>query len=337
MALKLSKKLKSLVAVLKAHLIGAGTPLSVTIAVVGRCNYRCAYCKIWQQKKEQMSTEQVLKLIDELARMGTQRIGITQDEPLLHKDIGKIIDFCKERGIFVTLGTNGSLLEEKIDELKNIDVIILSFDGPAEVHDRHRIPGAYDNVIKAMKIASEHGIEIWTTTVLTKHNLHCVDYILDKADEFKFRAAFQLLYHSPQVAGRTESLLPPAEEYRKAIQKLIDEKKRGRPIINSYTLLRFLYDWPFYSNPFYDEGVPHKRRLKCWSGELFFHIESNGEVYPCTQLTGKPLNWLKVGLKKAIENAKDNRCAYCCLGADYIEYNLLFSLHPEPIWNVRGM
>jgi MoaA/NifB/PqqE/SkfB family radical SAM enzyme len=337
MALKLSKKLSSLKATLKAHFFGMPTPLSVTIAVVGRCNYRCAYCKIWQQKKARMTTGQLLELIDQLSKMGTQRIGITQDEPLLHKDIGKIIDFCKERDIFVTLGTNGSLLEERIDQLKNLDVVIFSFDGPPEVHDRHRIPGAYDNVVNAMKVASARGIEIWTTTVLTKYNLDCIDYILEKAEELKFKAAFQLLYHSPQVAGSTESLLPPAQGYRRAIETLMEKKREGSPIINSFTLLKYLRDWPDYEHPFYDEAKVHKRKLKCWSGELFFHIESNGDVYPCTQLIGKPANWLDVGLKKAMDSAKENRCPSCCLGADYIEYNLLFSLHPEPIWNVRRM
>lgn len=327
-------KFKSISAVANALLFGKDTPLSVTISVVGKCNYRCAYCQIWQQKKERMTTVQILRLIDELAALGTQRIGITQDEPLLHEDIGTIVNYCKNKKLFVTLGTNGSLIENKIDEVKNVDVLILSLDGPRNVHDKNRMPGAYDEAIKAIEIARRHGITVWTTTVLTKHNLQCIDFILDKADEFKFKSAFHLLYHSPQIAGNTACLLPSAEDYKKILKKLISEKTHGKPIINSYSLLNYLYDWNDYSNPFNETGDIIRRNLKCRSGQLFLHIESNGDVYPCTQLIGRPLNYLEVGLKKAVENVKENRCRLCCLGGDYIEYNLLCALNPEALWNV---
>ena len=333
--MNIRKKISALKAVTKARLLGISTPLSVTMSIVGTCNYRCAYCEIWKKGKKPMATEKILRLIDELAKMGTQRIGLTQDEPLLHDDIGKVIDCCKEKDIFVTMGTNGSLIEERINEIKNLDVLILSLDGPPEIHDKHRIPGAHANVIRAIKVAHEHGIAVWINTVLTKFNLGHMEYIFKKAVEFNFKASFQLLYHSLQVAGNTENMLPPPEDYRMTIKRLIAAKKQGAPIINSYSLLDHLYNWPNYKNPFFDPSGGHRKKIKCYGGRLFLNIESNGDTFPCSQLIGNPLNCLEGNLKEAIQRAALNCCPYCCLGADYIEYNLLFSMNPESIWNAR--
>ena len=331
----LRKGVAVLKAIAKARRVDAFIPLSVTMSITGQCNYRCAYCRLWTQEKERMPTQDILRLIDELKGLGMQRIGFTQDEPLLHDEIGRIIDFCRERDLFVTLGTNGSLVEKKIRELKNLGVLILSLDGPPDVHDRHRVPGAHAHVLKAIESAQSQGIEVWTTTVLTRYNVGCVDYILDSADRLHFKAGFQLLYHAPPISGDTQALLPSAQAYRSALKRIAEGKREGRPVINSYALLQYLSEWPDYSQPFSGEGLEQKRRLRCWAGRLFIHVESNGDLFPCSQLVGRPSNWMEKGLREAGRNASRSTCRYCCLGADYAEYNLLFSLHPEAIWNVR--
>jgi MoaA/NifB/PqqE/SkfB family radical SAM enzyme len=331
--LRIRYKLASLKAVAAAHILGKNTPLTATISLTGQCNYQCAYCRLWQQKKDQMSTKQILSLITGLTRMGTQRVGFTQDEPLLHRDIGEIIGFCKDKGLFVTLGTNGSLVKERINQLRGIDVMNLSLDGPPEIHDHQRVPGAHRNVMHAIRTAREKEIQVWTTTVLTKHNLASLDYILETAGEMDFKTAFQVLYHSPDVAGDTSHLLPSARDYQNALRRIIEKKRRGAPIINSYGMLNFLYHWPEYRDVFFDPEKDHKQRLRCWAGRLFLHVECNGEVYPCSQLLGNPLAFPNASLESTCENARSDACTYCCLGADYIEYNLLFALRPGAIWN----
>jgi MoaA/NifB/PqqE/SkfB family radical SAM enzyme len=331
----LRKGVAVLKAIAKARMVDAFIPLSVTMSLTGQCNYRCVYCRLWTQKKDRMPTRDILRLIDELKGLGMQRIGFTQDEPLLHDEIGRIIDFCRERDLFVTLGTNGSLVEKRIRELKNLGVLILSLDGPPEIHDRHRVNGAHSHVLRAIESAKSQGIEVWTTTVLTKYNVGCVDYILDSADRLRFKAAFQILYHSPSISGDILGLFPRAQAYRSALKRIAERKREGRPVINSHALLQFLSEWPDYSRPFSGEGLEQKRRLRCWAGRLFIHVESNGDLFPCSQLVGQPSGWIEKGLPEAVKNASKSACRYCCLGADYIEYNLLFSLHPEAIWNAR--
>jgi len=333
--MKLRKKISFVRAIMKSRLFHGHSPLSVTISITGRCNYSCAYCRLWENKSHPMPTEALFKLIEYLVSSGTQRIGFTQDEPLLHDDLGKILAFCKRLGLFVTLGTNGALLEKRINDLKNLDILILSLDGPQRIHDQHRVPGAHSKVIDAIKLARNRNIEVWTTTVITRYNLDCIEYILDRAENLNFKTSFQLLHHSPVIAGVTKNMLPSSSEYKKSIKTIIKAKKQGRPIVNSLTLLNFLHDWPDYKDIFHNPESKGGKKLRCHGGSLFCHIESNGDLFPCSQLIGKPLNCLDHGIKTAMDNASQNACRFSCLGTDYTEYNLLFSINPGALWNAR--
>ncbi|MCD6412115.1 radical SAM protein [bacterium] len=50
--------------------------------------------------------------------LGTKRIQFTGGEPLLRKDIGKIIDYCKKLGILTTVSASGVKVKEKIKKIK---------------------------------------------------------------------------------------------------------------------------------------------------------------------------------------------------------------------------
>lgn len=320
-------------AVLSARTLRTHTPLSVTMSVSGRCNYQCAYCRLWSKPNKSMSFSQVTLLIRQLAEMGMQRIGFTQDEPLIRKDIGEIIDCCKRLGLFVTLGSNGALVADRITSLHNLDLLILSLDGPQSVHDELRVRGAFNNVITALQTARRYGKKVWITSVLSRFNLECVSWLLETARRNGTRIAFQLLYHAPQITGSNEDLLPPAEKYRTAIQKIREAKRMGAPVINSYSQLEFLEKWPDYRNPFFDPQQHHRRFLRCWGGRLFLHVEPNGDIFPCSQRVGQPMALGPENLRSVVSHAARQACRYCCLGADYVEYNLLMGLDPKAIWN----
>jgi len=320
-------------AILAARFRGRHVPLSVTMAVAGRCNYRCAYCSLWTEPVTPLPTDELLGLIDGLARAGMQRIGFSQDEPLLRKDIGCIIDHCKQRGLYVTLGSNGALVPARLAEIRELDVLVLSLDGPREIHDRHREPGAYDRVMDALAAARAAGLTVWITTVLTRFNFRHIPWLLETAARHEVRIAFQLLYHLDHEAGGHPELLPDATDYRAALETVRRARKRGAPVINSPAQIDFLKRWPDYGNPFAEVQSGEPPRLRCWGGRLFLHLEPNGDVYPCSQLVGRPLNALTHGLAPAMTNAAGHVCSSCCLGADYVEYNLLFGLHPGCLWN----
>jgi len=112
------------------------------ISVTDRCNYRCSYCMpsevfnnnySYIAQNKILSYEEIIHLCSILKKIGLTKIRITGGEPLLRKNIDKLIHKLKtESGINnVSMTTNGSLLTDtKLKQLKasGLDSITLSLD-----------------------------------------------------------------------------------------------------------------------------------------------------------------------------------------------------------------
>lgn len=81
-------------------------------------------------------------------------IIFTGGEPFLHPEIFKMINIAKEKGFFVLLVSNGTLLRDRAEEIvhSGLDVLIISLDGTGEVHDiiRGKV-GLFETVIEGLK------------------------------------------------------------------------------------------------------------------------------------------------------------------------------------------
>ncbi|HHV11848.1 MAG TPA: GTP 3',8-cyclase MoaA [Clostridiales bacterium] len=98
------------------------------ISITDRCNLRCSYCMpdgIEKLEHESILTyEEILRICSCASEVGIRNIKITGGEPLVRKDAVKLISWIKAlpKIEHVTLTTNGVLLEQYIDELKEIPV-----------------------------------------------------------------------------------------------------------------------------------------------------------------------------------------------------------------------
>lgn len=107
------------------------------ISVTDRCNYRCLYCMPKNGVKpisheEILSYEEILRLVEIAAKIGISKVKITGGEPLVRRDVCNLIrNINKIKGIeSVTITTNGALLEDYVNELKEagISAINVSLD-----------------------------------------------------------------------------------------------------------------------------------------------------------------------------------------------------------------
>ncbi len=336
----LRNALKTASAILRLRLLGTRTPLSVILSVTNRCNFDCAYCPVRSHTMPEMSTGELLGLIDEMADAGTQRVGLMGGEPMMRDDIGEVIARCKRRGMFVTMGTNGSLLpaDDNLDPVRGVDALVFSIDGPS-AHDRYRHEGSYQLVLDAMKLARRNGIEVWNTAVLTDLSVGDIDILLDLSEEHGFATNFSPLMHSEVCADDRRHPSLDREGYIRAVDRLIEEKRRGRPIINSLSYLRYIREWPDLSETLHlgdtPKGAP---RLPCYASRLFCYVECNGDVYPCNTLIGRyqPPNALATGFRTAFESLGERPCT-ACYSFGYTELNLVFGLRYDAVLNALSL
>ena len=325
---------------INAHLRGRRTPICVYLNITSRCPNKCIYCNypnLEAKKNEEMTTAQILKLIDELAEAGTKRLQITGGEPMVRRDIGEVIDHAKKKKrIFTGISSSGIFIAERIKEIKNVNIIFLSLDGERDVHDSIRGKGSYDQVMRAIESMKDHNIRFWTTTVINRKNIDSVDDILGMAKSLGFTANFVLYYYvndydkdhlSPESV--INDLALSDDENREIIQSLIRKKKEGEPVGSSYNYFNYLLKWKDFGTVFSNEEI---NGVKCWAGHLYCHVDPKGTVYPCgvSYWRVKGYSAVELGFKKAFELSRTIPCK-SCIFACHLEHNLLFSLDTQTI------
>jgi Fe-coproporphyrin III synthase len=111
-----------------------------------QCNCRCVMCDIWKRKDgREFHAADLERHRESIRALGVKRVVLTGGEPLLNRQVEAICEFFRDLDVRVTLLTTGLLLQKKADIIGwGFDDIILSIDGPQEVHDRiRRVSGAF--------------------------------------------------------------------------------------------------------------------------------------------------------------------------------------------------
>jgi Fe-coproporphyrin III synthase len=114
--------------------------------VHNRCNCRCVMCDIWKRETNvELKTASLERHRASMQNLGVRNVVLTGGEPLLHSDLPAFCNFFREEGIRLTLLTTGLLLQKRAETVAEFfDDVIVSLDGPEEVHDAvRRIQGAF--------------------------------------------------------------------------------------------------------------------------------------------------------------------------------------------------
>lgn len=111
-----------------------------------RCNCRCVMCDIWKSSTEsEISEGELERHLSDFERLSVQWVVLSGGEPLMHSDLFRLCALLKKRRIRITLLSTGLLLERNASAIvESIDDIIVSLDGPPEIHDLiRRVKGAF--------------------------------------------------------------------------------------------------------------------------------------------------------------------------------------------------
>ncbi len=115
-----------------------GRPLrSLRLSVTDRCNLRCNYCMpqenyIWLPRQELLTFEEIVRLVDVFTSLGVEDVRLTGGEPLLRRDLQKLIRMLagNPRIHDLALTTNGVLFAEQAEALREAGLhrVTLSLD-----------------------------------------------------------------------------------------------------------------------------------------------------------------------------------------------------------------
>lgn len=168
-------------------------------------------------------------VVDDLADYQIPSLLLSGGEPLVHPRFFDLVEYASNRGLKLTISTNGTLLTperaKRLAASGNVTYVGISLDGIGEIHDRFRgKKGAFDAAVNGFRACEEARLKTGLRLTLTRHNASSIDEILDFVEEQNIRRV--CFYHLvPAGRGANLQVLQP-ELARQAVDTVLNRIAR---------------------------------------------------------------------------------------------------------------
>lgn len=252
----------------------------LSIELTLRCNLNCRHCycvlpSIHPDAQKELALDQWQDLFRQSAELGTFEITMTGGEPMLHPDFKEIWKFAKSSGFFITLFSNGTLIDDRMAaffrEWTPLTVSISLYGASEETY--RRVTGRTGMFAKAMRgiqKLADAGINLEIKGVFSKLNWGDYDavreIVLTYCDLFRWDA--ELMGTFPGCEKVPKSLRVGVGEY---VQKEYEDPERMA------FLKKDRCDWAPAEAA---EGIV----FRCGVARGTAHIDPYGFMHPCLPL-----------------------------------------------------
>lgn len=324
-------------------------PFNYTLSITNRCNSHCKTCRIYEQKKIDMSPDEWHLIFKGLGHT-PYWITLSGGEPFIRKDLEQLIYdmavICEPA--IINIPTNGLCIDtaQRVAEMvSNIQcqlVINVSVDhnDPQRNDFIRGIDGAYGKAINTfmeLKKIKAPNLTVGIHTVISRFNVDDFNGICDsmlnlEPDQY----ITEIAEERNELGTKGLGITPGLFEYTKSIDYLIDcmsnGKKNGLPEITDS------FRRQYYENvKRWLEGNDVK--LPCYAGRGVAHISSDGEVWACCikaasmgNLRGHNYSFQNVWYSKMAKRIRRDARKCVCPMANVAYTNLL--LNPASIVRV---
>jgi radical SAM protein with 4Fe4S-binding SPASM domain len=315
---------------------------AVSIEVTFRCNCRCQMCPLYGvqtnggkelidalERNRELTVDEFKKLFIDLKELKTESVEFTGGEAFLRKDILDITKLAKQSGFRVSFITNGGMITKEIArELVRLEVdsIVISLDGPKEVHENIRKAKIFDHIMEVVNWINDEkkgqGKILPTLTFLCTvsalNQMHLVE-LLKVANKARLPLTIDpIIFTSKEDAANTrhnfqedfikqETFTMPKEIGAINVEAYEDElnrvffqsKKLNQPV--SVSVVGEKTRKKFFNDPNY--SIVNKCLLP-WDSA---RIDPYGNVYPCS-------------LSVSMGNLRDKSIKDVVNGRRYVEF-----------------
>ncbi|MFB3815788.1 MAG: radical SAM protein [Terriglobales bacterium] len=280
-------------------------PLLVVWNITKACNLSCKHC--YQDARhrpadDELSTEEKLRVVDDLGDELVPFLAIAGGEPLMARDLFAVLRRCEERGIHATLATNGTLLTpQKCRELKaaGVKYVEISLDSLDEhEHDQFRQQqGAWRRAVEGIRNSVAAGIRTGMACCLTRANVQTAERMIEFAIELGC-STFSHFNFIPAGRGRQYFEFDLLPEQREALLLVLHRYlQEGRisiistaPQFGRSCIMNTAADGVF-STGHAGQGRGTKALVLarylggCGAGRCYCCIQPDGSVTPCVYIS----------------------------------------------------
>jgi len=207
--------------------------------LVRRCNLTCKHCYSISADTDfpnELSTEQVFEVMDDLKQFRVPVLILSGGEPLLRPDIYEIAHRAKEKGFYTALSTNGTLINESnIGSITEVgfDYLGISIDGIRETHDEfRRKAGAYEESMHGLRLCRDQGIKVGLRFTMTQDNAEELPQLLDLMQEERINKFYfsHLNYAGRGNKNRKDDVFLNTTRWAMDLlfERVLEEQRNGR-------------------------------------------------------------------------------------------------------------
>ncbi|WP_051452068.1 StsB family radical SAM/SPASM domain sactipeptide maturase [Actinospica robiniae] len=242
-------------------------------AITDGCNLRCPYCYASSEKclPGELDTAESMRLVEQLAELGTNTVVFTGGEPMLRKDLFRIVEHAKSCGLNCNIITNATMIRTQAQARRFAELfynVVVSVDGAtAESHDRTRGKGSFAKTHKALKLLNAEGVRPNINHIVTSDNVEELEDFAVFMEDLDVQS-IRLMNHDQLGRG-------VSDEYDFGWR---DHLRVQKIVWTSPVTGKIQADGP---RPL----SPCSVKANCGMGGNEIYINSLGDVYPCKLVT----------------------------------------------------
>lgn len=270
----------------QAKFLGRKKPLQTVLFISDRCNLQCKHCSVYQKENQHnMTFEQVREHLLYSYNLGSRFVDFEGGETMIWRDgeknINDLIDLAKQIGFFsATITTNAQLPFAGC----RADSIWVSLDGIGTYHEAVRGKGTFARL--EQNIAACKHPHLSVNMVVNTLNYEVVDETIEYARNNPAIEMISVNFHTPFPG--TEYLVIDKELRNRIIDKVIDYKRKGYPIMNSISGLKKMQRLDF--------------KNRCWVTNFIYPDGSRGNCVGMGTDTCKECGFCMAGEMASVFN-----------------------------------
>jgi radical SAM protein with 4Fe4S-binding SPASM domain len=257
--------------------------------MTGSCNLNCIHCHAFggEASYDELTKEEGMALIDQIAALGIRTFVFTGGEPLLREDLFELIAYARSKGFTVFIATNGTLITNEVAKLLrafNVGVVI-GLDGiNPETHDSIRgVAGAYESVMEGIENCVAENLYLHLNIVASTRNFDEIEQIIDYGNSI---GVYSYFIYNFVPCGRGEAIRDYAlgsDDFNALLDLLLRKQRDVQAILIPVAAPEY---WAYALQR---RGLHNKRLLQflgnfvggCLADKGMVYIKPNGDVWAC--------------------------------------------------------
>jgi radical SAM protein with 4Fe4S-binding SPASM domain len=147
------------------------------LQITDRCNLRCRHCYLGNSLHQELSFEQIQRILREFEEIQGLRLLLSGGEPLLHPYFWEINEIQRDHAFRSILLSNGTLITRDVAKRLRVHEAQISLDGMREGHESLRGEGSFEKAARAIDYLRESNMVVSVATMVHKRNLEEFDQL----------------------------------------------------------------------------------------------------------------------------------------------------------------